>query len=167
MTQPWRTVAHFVAEPPEPRWRDALAARLGQRPRRIGTWAELAVYGARRCLDIAGEATLPSGAALRVGSLFCSNSATRSSVEQCRSGLPMPFGFLQSQPSQMLAALSQHLGWQGDARFVACRDPAAVLALVRSEADHPTGLLLGWVEEGNDERGLPMRCEWWRLLPPA
>lgn len=165
--RPWHTVAHFVADPPEPLWRDALAARLGQRPRRIGGWAELALYGARQCLDAAGETTLPPEAALRVASLFCANAATRSSVEQCRSGLPMPFGFLQSQPSQMLAALSQHLGWQGDARFVAGRDPQAVLELVQREAaDTPAGLLLGWVEEGNEAQGRPMRCEWWRLVPP-
>lgn len=166
MTQPsWLTVAHFVAEPPEPGWRDALAARLGQRPRRIGSWAELALYGARQCLDAAGEATLPMGAALRVASVYGPQDATRSSIEQCCNGLPMPFGFLQSQPSQMLAALSQHLNWQGDARFVVSRSREAMLAQARCEADTPAGLLLGWVEEANEAQPRVMRTEWWRLVP--
>lgn len=167
MTRQWCTVAHFGAEPPEPQWRDALAMRLGQRPRRLGAWAELALYGARQCLDAAGETTLPADAALRVASLYGPQSATRTASEQCRSGLPMPFGFLQSQPSQMLAALSQHLGWQGDARFFASRDAQAVLTQAQNEAGTPAGLLLGWVEEANEPLGRVMRTEWWRLVPPG
>lgn len=156
----WRTVAHFVAAPPPADWRDWLATRLRQRPRRLGAWAELALYGARQCLDAAGEATLPPQALLCVASLSGSVSATRATVEQCRDGLPMPFSFLQSQPSQMLAALCQHLAWQGDARFVVSRDPQAVLRLAQIESGS-AGLLLGWVEEG----AAAARTEWWRLVP--
>ncbi|MEY4562141.1 MAG: hypothetical protein RLZZ618_1418 [Pseudomonadota bacterium] len=155
----WHTVAHVVFAPPPLGWRDELATRLGQRPRRLGTWAELALHGARCCLDQAGVETLPADAVLRVGSLNGARSATLACLAQCHTGSPMPFSFMQSQPSQMLAALSQHLAWQGDARFVTARDPLAWQHLVESEAQAP-GLLLGWVEDGEHPR-----TEWWWLLP--
>jgi hypothetical protein len=66
---------------------------------------------------------------------------------------------MQSQPSPMLAALSQHLGWQGDARFTLSRDPQALLQLAQGECSDQ-GLLIGWVEEDR-------RSEWWRLVPAA
>ena len=48
----WHTLAHHGAPPP-PDWRERLAVRLGKRPRRLGAWAELAVYGARpRPMDV-------------------------------------------------------------------------------------------------------------------
>ena len=68
----------------------------------------------------------------------------------------MPFAFMQSQPSQMLAALSQHLAWQGDARFTLSRDKHAVLQLAQQECG-AAGLLIGWVEEDQ-------RTEWWRMV---
>ncbi len=151
----WRTLAHVVVDPLPADWREQLARRLGQRPRRIGAWAELALYGARLCLDAAGESTLPARAQLRVASLSGPLAATRVIAEQARSSLPMPFAFMQSQPSQMLAALSQQLAWQGDARFMLCRDKDAVLRLARLECG-PAGVLIGWVEEDR-------RTEWWRV----
>ncbi|MBX3618902.1 MAG: hypothetical protein KF891_02750 [Rhizobacter sp.] len=150
-----KLVAHAVTDPLPADWREQLVQRLGTRPRRIGAWAELALHGARQCLDAAGEDTLPAGAVLRVASLSGPMSATRTIAEQVRHGLPMPFTFMQSQPSQMLAALAQHLGWQGDARFTLCRDAQATLALAQLESG-PAGLLLGWVEEDR-------RTEWWRF----
>jgi hypothetical protein len=152
----WRTFAHAVVDPLPDGWRDDLARRLGSRPRRIGPWAELALYGARLCLEQAGEATLPAGAALRVASLSGPMDATRTIAEQARSTLPLPFSFMQSQPSQMLAALAQSLGWQGDARFVMSRDVTTTIELAQLEAG-PQGLLIGWVEEGR-------RTEWWRMV---
>jgi hypothetical protein len=151
----WQTLAHVVVDPLPADWREQLAQRLGQRPRRIGAWAELALHGARLCLDAADETTLPAGALLRVASLRGPLAATRAITEQARNGLPLPFAFMQSQPSHMLAALSEHLGWQGDARFTLCRDKAAVLRLAKLECG-PAGVLIGWVEED--------QCaEWWRL----
>ena len=64
----WHTTAHFIAHPPPVDWRDDLARRIGRRPRRVGLWTELAMYGARCCLDAAGEAALPAGARIRVAS---------------------------------------------------------------------------------------------------
>lgn len=152
----WRTAAHIVLAPPPDDWRERLVQRIGTRPRRIGPWAELALHGARLCLDAAGEETLPRGASLRVASLGAAMDATRVIARQSQTGLPLPFDFMQSQPSQMLAALSQHLGWQGDARFLSCRDEVMTLALAQAESG-PGGLLFGWVEAGR-------RSEWWRFV---
>ena len=152
----WRTLAHVVVDPLPTDWRDRLATRLGQRPRRIGPWAELALYGARLCLDAIHEPVLAAGTLLRIASLSGPLGASRSIVEQARTGTPRPFTFMQSQPSQMLATLSQHLTWQGDARFIVCRDRQAVLQLAQLECG-PAGLLIGWVEED-------LRTEWWRIV---
>ena len=157
----WRTLAHQPADVPAD-WRERLGSRFDQRLRRIGGWAELGLYGARACLDTAGEAVLPEGAMLCVCSLQGALSATRAGIEQqALRGLPMPFTFLQSQPSQMLAALGQHLQWRGDARFVVTRDTAALLRLLQLECG-PAGLLLGCVEEG--QPGVAPQSEWWRVV---
>jgi hypothetical protein len=153
----WQTLAHVVVDPLSAEWRPQLAQQRGPRPRRIGAWAELALHGARLCLDAAGEAALPAGALLRVASLRGPLAVTRLIAEQARNGLPLPSTFMRSQPSHMLAALSQYLAWQGDARFTLCRDKDAVLRLAQLECG-PAGLLIGWVEEDQ-------RAEWWRLLP--
>ena len=154
----WRTLAHHGEPPPED-WHARLCARLGQRPRRLGPWAELALYGALRCLDGAKEPRLDADAFLCVASMRGPVAATRAAIEQLGSGLPMPFTFLQSQPSQMLAALCQHLPWRGDARFVLSRDPQAMQRLVQRESG-AAGFLLGWVDEGTAPRS-----EWWRVVP--
>ncbi|MET0349323.1 MAG: beta-ketoacyl synthase N-terminal-like domain-containing protein [Rhizobacter sp.] len=159
----WTCTAHIRLAPPPADWRDTLAKRLGHRPRRLGPWAELALLGARQCLDAAGEDTLPPDALLRVASWRGADTATAAALDQCRTGQPMPFTFLQSQPSQMLAALSQHLHWQGDARFLIADDTKHLLALARHEVG-PAGLLIGWVEEGA-VAGTEARSEWWRLIP--
>lgn len=153
--------AHVVAAPPPADWREWLAARLQQRPRRMGSWAELALYGARRCLDAAGETTLPADALLRVGSRMGPLSATRAVIEQCRDGLPMPYAFLQSQPSQMLAAVSQQLAWQGDARFVAGGDRPWLIGQAQLEA-RSGGVLFGWLDEALGDEAA--NTEWWRFV---
>jgi len=155
----WLTLAHHATPPPDD-WRQRLGQRLDQRLRRIGPWAELALFGARACLDAAGEAVLPPGAVLLVTSLRGAVTATRTAIEQqVERGLPMPFTFLQTQPSQMLAALGQQLQWTGDARFVLGRDTLALRRLAQLDAG-PAGVLVGHVEEGP----VP-RSEWWRLVP--
>ena len=153
----WRTAAHFVAHPPPDEWRDDLARRIDRRPRRVGLWTELAMYGARCCLDAAGEAALPADARLRVAW-----EATQAGLSQLDTGLPMPFTFMQSQPALMLAEVGRCLEWQGDASFMLCRDPQRLLALSKLGAARG-GLLFGTVEEAHD--GEPLRTEWWRLVP--
>lgn len=152
MSRPWRTHAEVRLDALPPDWRVDLTRLLGERPRRLGAWTELALYGALRCRQAAGEAALPAGTALRVASLSGPATATADLLTQATQGGPMPFTFLQSQPSQMLAALARALRWQGDARFVLCRDPAALTALAELEA-RGDDLLLGWVEED--------RCTHW------
>lgn len=154
----WRTAAHAEVDPAAGDWRAELAARLGQRPRRVGPWAELALLGALRCLDTAGETALPGGAALRVASLGGPRHAFEAIAGQARAQqLPRPFDFMQCQPSHALATLSQALRWQGDARFVLGRDRGALLRLALLECG-AGGLLFGWVEEDRTSA-------WWRILP--
>lgn len=149
----------FVAPPAD--WRAELAARLGERPRRIGAWAELALWGARRCLDAAGETQLPAGALLTVSSLHGPDRALRTALEQARLDTPLPIAFLASQASQVLPALAHALGWSGNGRCLTSRDPVATLHLACLEAGS-SGLLAGWVDE--DAAGTSL---WLRLVPAA
>ncbi|WGT63639.1 hypothetical protein [Variovorax paradoxus] len=158
----WRVAAHFTADPLPADWRDQLAHRLGRRPRRVGLWTELAMYGARRCLDEAGEAALPAGARLRVSSMRGAWGATHAALAQLDAGMLMPFTFMQSQPALMLAEVGRCLEWQGDARFALCRDPEELLRLSRAGAGS-AGFLVGIVEE--ERNGEKPRSEWWRLVP--
>ncbi|AOW12905.1 hypothetical protein LPB72_18170 [Hydrogenophaga crassostreae] len=141
-------------------WQDRLVARLGKRPRRIGLWAELALFGARQCLDANGIDRLSPHAVLRLSSTHGPVGAMALVGSSCEEGLlPMPFDFLQSQPSQMLAALSQYLQWRGDASFVAWEGwgpmmaqmpvEAAVLRQRAELAQQPfDGMLVGRVDLG-------------------
>jgi hypothetical protein len=144
-------------------WREQLADLLGCRPRRIGGWAERGLYGALKCLESGAEKTLAEHAALLVSSQHGPALALRDAVSQAREGLPLPLTFLQTQPSQLLAALSVHLQWRGDARFITHPDPLSVLVLALAIADsHTDGLLIGWVNELETQSNL-----WMRLLPVA
>jgi hypothetical protein len=155
----FRIDARFLAQPPAADWREQLATRLGSRPRRLGLWAELGLYGALECLAAKGETCLPEGTALLLSSRHGPAQAVQSAMAQAREGLPMPLTFLQTQPSQLLAALSAQLHWRGDARFITQPDPLAVLALAMAMATEE-GLLLGWVDEMEIQSSL-----WLRLQP--
>lgn len=157
----WQITGHsaFSAVPDD--WHPRLVQHLGQRPRRLGLHTELALYGAFEALAMAGERTLPADTVVRVCSLRGPVTAISAVLEQARSDLPMPFSFLQSQPSQMLAALAAALHWQGDASFVLARDPLALITLALHQA-RQRGLLLGWVEED-----APGYSRWLRLVPCA
>ncbi len=139
-------VLRFAGNPPPEGWREALAARLGGRPRRLGRWAELALWGAFGCLDAAGLATLPAGACLRLCSANGPTPPLDAALASLRAGeLPMPFAFLQSQPAVGLAALAAALRWQGDALVLSHREAAALLRLYAPRWRE--GVLLGWVDE--------------------
>ena len=158
---PWHVAGRSLAAPPAPQWREDLARLLGARPRRLGTWAELGLYGACTCLRAAGLCALPRGAMVCVASLSGSESATHATADQCREGLPLPFGFLQSQSSQLLAALGQWLQWEGEGGFLAHRDPACAWRLAQREAlqAQASGVLLGRIEES----GTQLATHWWWL----
>ncbi len=135
-----------IANPPPADWREQLTQMLGAKPRRIGTWAELGLYGALRCMADASETTLPKGAQIWLGSRRGTFAATFIVLEQLRDDLPMPLAFLQTQPSQLLALLAAQMDWNGNACFVAGAEPQALLKLAAAQTDND-GLLLGWVDE--------------------
>lgn len=139
-------------------WRDQLAAMLGERPRRIGAWAELGLYGALRCMEAAGEKTLPPGAILGLGSRRGTHVPTAQALGQMRDGLPMPLTFLQTQPSQLLAMLAARLNWRGQAMFLAGTGVLPVLQLAGGRSGQD-GMLVGWVEEEDAS------SHWLRLRP--
>lgn len=150
-----------IAAPPPGDWRNQLAQRLGAKPRRIGVWAELGLYGALRCMADAGESTLPQDAQIWLGSRRGTYAATAVVLEQLRDDLPMPLAFLQTQPSQLLALLAAQMGWNGHACFVAGGEPLALLRLAAAQAGRG-GVLLGWVDEMDGGS-----TNWLRLRPVA
>ena len=154
----WQVVGRNPWPVPPEDWRDRLAARLGQRPRRLGLHAQLALFGALEALAAAGETSLPEATLVRVGSARGPVSAVATVLAQAREGLPMPFAFLEAQPSQMLAALSAALRWQGDGSFMAIAEPLELVRMAVRQAGR-RGMLLGWVDEA------PAQSEWLRLLP--
>ncbi|MEC5386237.1 beta-ketoacyl synthase N-terminal-like domain-containing protein [Uliginosibacterium sp. H3] len=154
-------------------WQQQLIKRLGQRPRRIGAWAEAGLHGALECMHAAGEVTLPAGDLLRITSLYGPMAATQQTLQTIREdGMAMPFGFLQSQPGQLPAIVAQALQWQGDARIANQRSPLSVLETACCEAG-PQGMLIGWLEEARDAASapggqsgaLPAYSFWLRLRP--
>lgn len=132
--------------PPAADWRQQLATMLGERPRRIGLWAELGLYGALRCVADAGEPTLPHDAVLVVASRCGTHAATRAALEQMRDDLPMPLTFLQTQPSQLLALLAERLDFTGNAVFLAGATLAEARTLAELQAG-PRGALVGWLDD--------------------
>lgn len=183
----WQVTGRSVGLPAD--WHERLVARLGQRPRRLGTWTELALYGALECLaDVAngldsaetvrataqdGGASagvlspasparppvlLPPDAWLRIGSERGCAAAIGVGLGQFAQGWVLPFTFMQTLPSQTLAALARTLGWQGDGSFVAGTDPLQTLALACTGAP-AAGVLWGWVDELPEPRSLWLRLE--------
>jgi hypothetical protein len=152
--------ARFLGQVLAADWGEQLVQRLGSRPRRLGRWAELGMYGALECMAL--EATLSENAAMLLSSQHGPALAMRSALVQAREGLPLPLSFLQTQPSQLLAALSAQLRWRGDARFITHPDPLAVLTVALAMAGrHVDGLLAGWVNE------LPTQSTVWLRLQPV
>lgn len=135
-----------IATPPPSDWREQLSLMLGAKPRRIGIWAELGLYGALRCMVDAGETTLPQDALLMLASRRGTYAATDIVLAQMREELPMPLAFLQTQPSQVLALLAAQMGWKGHASFFAGTEPQAALQLAAAQTGSD-GVLLGWVDE--------------------
>jgi hypothetical protein len=135
-----------VEVPPPADWREKLAQMLGEKPRRIGPWAELGLYGALRCMADAGETALPTDALLLVASRSGTHVATRAALDQMGDDLPMPLTFLQTQPSQLLALLAMRLCWQGNANFLAGASLNVARTLAEAMAG-PAGALVGWVDD--------------------
>jgi len=132
--------------PPPADWREQLTQWLGYRPRRVGLWAELGLYGALHCMADAGETRLPPEAMLVVTSRQGTYTAALEAMAQMGEGLPMPLTFLQTQPSQLLALLAAQLNWTGPACFLTASRPQDLLRLLVAQAG-PGGVLLGFVDE--------------------
>jgi hypothetical protein len=135
-----------LAKPPPADWREQLALWMGAKPRRIGTWAELGLYGALRCMVDAGEKTLPPDAMLLLTSQRGTYAATSAALVQMRDDLPLPLTFLQTQPSQLLALLAAQMDWTGHACFLAGAQSKDLLRLAAAHAGDG-GVLLGSVDE--------------------
>jgi hypothetical protein len=135
----------LVTSPP-PDWGEQLTQLLGSKPRRIGTWAELGLYGALRCMADAGETTLPQDAIVMLTSRRGTYAATSAALEQMHNDLPMPLTFLQTQPGQMLALLAAQMNWRGNACFFAGARLQDLLRLAAAQAGDG-GVLLGCVDE--------------------
>lgn len=135
-----------LADPPPADWREQLVQMLGAKPRRIGTWAELGLYGALRCMADAGEKTLPPEAILLLTSRRGTYAATGTALAQMRDDSLMPVTFLQTQPSQLLALLAAQMEWTGHACFLAAAKPQEMLRLAAAQAG-AGGALLGCVDE--------------------
>ena len=144
----WKITGKYNGSPPQADWRADLASRLGTRPRRIGVWAELALYGALRCMDDAGESVLPNNALLSIDSAMGPATVLLDTLKATPGELPMPISFLQSQPGLLLPVLAQHLHWSGNGRIISVRGPLLSLRLACLETSSPSdGVLVGWVEE--------------------
>lgn len=153
-----RVTGRCSETPPAADWRERLARMLGERPRRIGLWAELGLYGALCCMADAGEKALPRDAILILASQGGTHVATRAALDQLQDDdLPMPLTFLQTQPSQLLALLAARLAFPGNAVFLAGASLAEARVLAEAHAG-AGGALLGWVEEADDAA-----TEWLRL----
>jgi hypothetical protein len=150
-----------LASPPPADWREQLTQLLGAKPRRIGNWAELGLYGAMLCLADAGEKTLPLDATLMLTSRRGTYAATGAALAQMGDGLPMPLTFLQTQPSQLLALLSAQMDWMGHACFLATAQPQDLLRLANAQMGQD-GVLLGCVDEMDGGSS-----NWLRLRPDA
>lgn len=144
--------------PPVEGWRDRLAQRLGEKPRRVGLWAELGLYGALSCMADANESTLPAGAVLLVASRGGTQGATAAAIEQMKDDLPMPLTFLQTQPSQLLAMLAARLDWQGNAEFLAGASFSELQHLAKLQMG-PAGALIGWIDDADGGS-----TEWLRIF---
>lgn len=137
-------------------WRDRLVAMLGAKPRRIGPWAELALYGALRCMAAAEETRLPPDATLVLASRHGTRAATVAALGQMSEDLPMPLLFLQTQPNQVLALLGERLCWRGHGCFLAGGTLADARRMAEVQAG-TGGALLGWVDDLPGETSIWLR----------
>lgn len=144
----WIVTGRCIEIPPAADWRERLAQMLGEKPRRIGLWAELGLYGALRCMAETEERVLPKDAILVVASCGGTHVATRAALDQMQDDLPMPLTFLQTQPSQLLALLAARLDFPGNASFLAGASLAEARKLAEMQAGRG-GALVGRVDEAD------------------
>lgn len=126
-------------------WRADLIAMLGGKPRRLSTWCELGLLGALSCVKTAQPSFLPSAVPIRVYTESGTISATRRALEQNKEHTPMPFTFMQTQPSQLFNALGGALAWNGDGATLSSQNLQQYETFALQEVQQ--SVLLAWVEE--------------------
>lgn len=152
----------FAGHPLPDGWPEQLTALLGAKPRRMGEWAQMALYGALSCVERARDKSLLRAAGqLVLLSRRGTKTATTHALAEMQEGLPMPLTFLQTQPSQLLASLVNVMGWQGGAVFLGGADPVQALWLVSAQIPEGGAVLLGVaeVEEGGRSDWLLLRAK--------
>lgn len=126
-------------------WRAELIAILGGKPRRLSTWCELGLLGALSCINTAQPSSLPSTVPIRVYTESGTISATRRALEQNKEHTPMPFTFMQTQPSQLFNALGGALAWNGDGATLSSQNLQQYETFALQGVQQ--SVLLAWVEE--------------------
>lgn len=126
-------------------WRAELITLLGDKPRRLSTWCELGLLGALSCVKTAQPSALPNDVPIRIYTESGTITATRRALEQNREHTPMPFTFMQTQPSQLFNALGGALAWNGDGATLSSQNLQQYETFALHEAQQ--SVLLAWVEE--------------------
>ena len=142
-------------------WKTELSQRIGYKPRRISQLAQMALLGVLQCLEKANQPALPHDCAIRIITSYGTAKTTQTALTDLKNQEPvLPFAFLQTQVSQILAAISQTLHWQGEGLvFTAANEPLLVQQLIATA--NSSLLLIGWLDENMDAE---MGCNEWVLL---
>lgn len=127
--------------PVKSEWREQLIQHLGYKPRRLSDWCELGLFGAVSCLP----RELPSDVNIYVYTTLGAITATQTALSQIRDHLPMPFTFMQTQPSQLLNALGSALNWHGDGSIISSQKRHESEIYFLQTLNHSS--LIGWVDE--------------------
>lgn len=126
-----------------------LERTLGERPRRLGAFARLALVGALACRAQLEPDRLPVGTALLLSSRLAvwPDLAPQLAAFNVRQQAPTPFDFLAAQCNAACLAVARRLGLSGAALFVAVDDAQRMLAVDALARDAPA-VLVGRVEVG-------------------
>lgn len=141
-------------QPVDHDWQAQLASLLGSKPRRLSRWCELGLFGALACIGQTGQRHLSNQVAIRIDSESGTLHATRAALAQANEHLPMPFTFMQTQPSQLFHALGTALNWHGAGYTTCCsrraqRDAMLLLgigqAALLGRVDEEPALVSHWI----------------------
>jgi hypothetical protein len=126
-------------------WRTQLTAMMGGKPRRLSTWCELGLFGALSFIKTTSKTFLPGVVPIRVYTESGTISTTWRAIEQNKEHMPMPFTFMQTQPSQLFNALGGALSWNGDGATFSSKNRHEYENFVLRDIQQSS--VLAWVEE--------------------
>lgn len=133
-------------------WRTELISMMGGKPRRLSTWCELGLFGALSCIRTTTQASLPSVVPIRVYTESGTITTTWRAIEQNQEHMPMPFTFMQTQPSQLFNALGEVLSWNGDGATFSAKNLQEYENFALREIQQSS--VLAWVEEEPHQKSL-------------